>query len=224
MQLPTMAKPPVFEDRQIDHLVKATEAYSRVPERDKALLLTLYGTAMSTTELATITIRDYLAEGGEVRVESVIRPEVSHNGVPRVLYWSNKRVVTALDEYLAWRSKHKQGVTTKKAAFRGLDPSSPIFLTDDGRPYTLTEKKLPSGVLSYSCVTLGAAISRMHANAGLEGGSANAARRTLAVKLHRKGYDLVHIAALLGQKSISTTKRMVGRDPVRMADIVAKAI
>lgn len=50
-----MAKPPVFEDKQIDHLVKATMAYSRVPERDKALLLVLYGTAMSTTELATIT-------------------------------------------------------------------------------------------------------------------------------------------------------------------------
>lgn len=53
---------------------------------------------------------------------------------------------------------------------------------------------------------------------------AQAARRTLAVKLHRKGYDLVHIATLLGQKSVSTTKRMVSGDPVRLADIVAKAI
>jgi integrase/recombinase XerD len=219
-----MAKPPVFENRQIDHLIKATASYSRVPERDTALLLVLYGTAMATTELATVTIRDFVNENGGVRVESEVRPEVSHNGEPRPLYWSNKRVVAALDGYLEWRRLHKHGVTTKKGAFRGLDPSSPIFLTDDGRPYTLTEKKLPSGVLSYSCVTLGAAISRMHANAGLSGGSANAARRTLAVKLHRKGYDLVHIAALLGQKSVSTTKRMVGNDPVKMADIVAKAL
>jgi site-specific recombinase XerD len=46
----------------------------------------------------------------------------------------------------------------------------------------------------------------------------------LAVKLHRKGYDLVHIAAILGHKSISTTKRLVDQDPVRLADIVARAI
>lgn len=219
-----MAKPPVFEDKQIDHLIKATMAYSRVPERDRALLLVLYGTAMATTELATITVRDYLTDAGTVKVTSEVRPEVAHNGEARPLYWSNPRVTAALDAYLEWRRQNKHGVTSKKGAYRGLDPSSPLFLTDAGQPYTLTEKRLPSGKVSYSCVTLGAAISRMHANAGLEGGSANAARRTLAVKLHRKGYDLVHIAALLGQKSVSTTKRMVGNDPVKLADIVAKAI
>ena len=50
------------------------------------------------------------------------------------------------------------------------------------------------------------------------------ARRTLAVKLHRQGYDLVHIATLLGHQSVSTTKRLVTQDPVRLADIVARAI
>jgi site-specific recombinase XerD len=58
----------------------------------------------------------------------------------------------------------------------------------------------------------------------IEGASANSARRSLAVKLHRKGYDLVHIAKLLGHKSVSTTKRLVTQDPVRLADIVARAI
>jgi site-specific recombinase XerD len=71
---------------------------------------------------------------------------------------------------------------------------------------------------------LSAYISRLHENAGIEGGSAQSARRRLAVKLHRKGYDLVHIAALLGHKSISTTKRLATQDPVRLADIVARAI
>jgi hypothetical protein len=36
--------------------------------------------------------------------------------------------------------------------------------------------------------------------------------------------DLVHVAAILGHKSVSTTKRLVAQDPVRLADIVAKAI
>lgn len=55
-----MAKPPVIEDKQIEHLIKATAAYSRMPLRDTAMLLTLYGTALAITELATITVGDYL--------------------------------------------------------------------------------------------------------------------------------------------------------------------
>ena len=68
-----MAKPPVIEDKQIEHLLKATAAYSRVPLRDTALILTLYGTAMSVTELATITVGDYLDAKGNVRVTSAVR-------------------------------------------------------------------------------------------------------------------------------------------------------
>lgn len=129
-----------------------------------------------------------------------------------------------MDKYLEWRLANKHGVTVKKGAYRGLDPDGSLFLTDDGRPYALTKKTLPSGVISYSCNTLGALITRLHANAGLEGSSANSARRTMAVKLHRQGYDLVHIAKILGHKSISTTKRLCEGDPVRLADIVARAV
>lgn len=219
-----MAKPPVIEDRQFEHLLKATAACSRVPERDAALLLVLYGAALSVTELATITVGDFLAADGTVKTASAVRTDVAHNGQERPLFWSNKRVVSAVETYFAWRVERKQGVTIKRGAYKGLDPDSPIFLTEDGQPYALTKRTLPSGVLSYSCNTLGAYISRLHANAGIEGGSAQSARRTLAVKLHRKGYDLVHIKTLLGHQSVSTTKRLVEGDPVRLADIVARAI
>lgn len=219
-----MAKPPVIEDKQIEHLLKATAACSRVPLRDAALLLVLYGTALSVTELATITVGDYLDAKGNVRVTSAVRVDVAHNGEERPLFWSNKRIVTALDAYLAWRVEHKQGITVRKGAYRGLDPEGALFLTEFGEPYALTKRKLPSGVMSYSCNTLGAYISRLHANAGIEGGSAQSARRTFAVKQHRQGRDLVHIAAILGHKSVSTTKRLVQGDPVRLADIVAKAV
>lgn len=219
-----MAKPPVFEDKQVEHLLRATAAWSRTPERDAAMLLTLYGTALATTELATITIADYLAPTGAVKVTSSVRVDISHNGEERPLFWSNKRVVSALDKYLELRLATKQGVTVKKGAYRGFDPDSALFLTESGQPYSLTPKTLPSGVISYSCNTLGAYISKLHVNAGLEGGNAQAARRTFAVKQHRQGRDLVHIAAILGHKSITTTKRLVGSDPARLADIVARAI
>ncbi len=219
-----MAKPLVVEQKEFEHMLKATSAVSRAPERDKALLLVLYGTALSTSELAAITIADYLAPKGDVKVNSAVREVVSHNGETRPLYWSNKRVVAALDAYLAHRLKAGHGVTVKKGAYRGLDPDSPIFLTEAGQPYTLTKKTLPSGKIAYSCNTLGTLISKLHAHAGIDGGNAQAGRRSWAVRQYRQGRDLVHIAAILGHKSISTTKRLVGGDPVRLADIVAGAV
>lgn len=219
-----MALPPVVEDKNLEHMLKATQGYSRMPERDVALLFVLYGTALSTTELARLRVSDYLQPDGRVKVESAIREDVAHNGETRPLYWSNKRVVNSLDKYIAWRLERKHGATIRKGTYLGLDPDSALFLTDDGKPYALTTKTLPSGVVSYSCNTLGAVISKLHANAGIEGGNAQAARRTWAVKQHRKGYDLVHIAKILGHKSVTTTKRLCEGDPVRLSDIVANAV
>lgn len=51
-----------------------------MPLRDTAVLLTLYGTALAITELATITLGDYLTEHGSVKVASAVRPELAHNG------------------------------------------------------------------------------------------------------------------------------------------------
>ena len=78
-----MAKPQVVEDKQLEHMLKATAACSRVPERDTALLLTLYGTALGITELASITISNYLNADGSVKRESAVRVDVAHNGEER---------------------------------------------------------------------------------------------------------------------------------------------
>lgn len=219
-----MAKPQVVSDRDFEHMLKATAAYSRVPERDKALLLTLYGTALGVTELACLTVADYINADGSVTEKSRVREEVSHNGLPRRLYWTNRRVCDALDEYLAWRVRNKQGITVKHCAYRGLDPASAIFLTEAGAAYGLTERTLPSGAVSYSCHTLGAYIRRLHTHAGIEGGSAQSARRTFATKLHRKGYDYRHLAEILGVQSVTTVKRLVEADPVDLGDLVAGAV
>lgn len=220
-----MAKPQVVSDRDFEHMLKATAAYSRVPERDKALLLTLYGTALGVTELACLTVADYLNADGSVHEKSRVREAVSFCiAGARPLFWTNHRVCAALDEYLAWRVANKQGVTVKHGTYRSLDPSSAIFLTEAGAAYGLTKKTLPSGALSYSCNALGTYISRLHANAGIEGGSAQSARRTFATKLHRKGYDFRHLAEILGVQSVTTVKRLVEVDPVDLGDLVAGAV
>ena len=49
----------------------------------------------------------------------------------------------------------------------------------------------------------------------------NAGRRTFAVRLNNKGYDLKSIKILLGLKTLRATKNLIDADPVRLGAIAA---
>ena len=219
-----MVKPQYIEDKQLKHMLKVASVTGDSPIRDVALLFVAYGTGMMLTELASITIFDCLTETGEIRSESSIRAEIAHNNKERPLYWTSPRVLAALEAYLDYRIKNRHGVTVRTAAYRSLDPDGPLFRRADGEPYSLTKRPLPSGTISYSCDSLSQVFRRLHAQAGIEGGHALAARRTFAVRLSRKGYDVRHIAELLGHGTISATKRLIDDDPVKLADLVASVV
>ena len=57
--------------------------------------------------------------------------------------------------------------------------------------------------------------------AGLHGPNALAGRRTFAVRLHRKGFDLKLISELLGHATVTATKHLIDGDPVKLGTIVA---
>lgn len=209
-----MSKAPVVEESEIRHMVKVASITGQSKERDVALLWVAYGTGMMPIEIAKLLVGDYLAEDGSVRDESEIRADIAFNGIARPLFWSNKSVVNALNAYLAARTK--DGFPTYR--------DSPLFLTAVGRPFTFTKRITPAGVESYSCESLTQIIRRLHTQAGIEGGSALSARRTFGVRLHRKGYDLRHIQALLGAQSLTAVKRMVDADPVRLGSIVSRVV
>jgi site-specific recombinase XerD len=90
------------------------------------------------------------------------------------------------------------GITAWRSQWRGLVQPGPVFLTSDGRPFTLTTRKTSAGNVSRSCESLTQVIRRLHDQAGIEAAGASAARRTFGVRLHRKGYDLRHIREVLG--------------------------
>ncbi|MDR6495614.1 site-specific recombinase XerD [Paraburkholderia terricola] len=205
-------------------MLKVAAATGASPPRDVALLYVLYGTGVMLTELAMLTVRDYLLESGGVREESTIRAEIAHNGKERPLFWVNAKVVSAVDAYLTHRLSFRHGATTLKATFRGLDPDGPLFLRADGEPYRLTARRAGSGAISYSCDALSQVFRRLHTQAGVEGGHALAGRRTFAVRLHRKGFDLRHISELLGHSTLTATKRLIDSDPVKLGELVASII
>jgi site-specific recombinase XerD len=214
-----MAKAPVIEERQLRHMLKVAAVTGESPLRDVALLYVLYGTGMMLTELASLTVSDYLLESGAVRKESAIRAAIAHNGRERPMFWVNVKVVAAVDAYLAYRTAQRHRVTSRKSAYRGLDPDGPLFLRADGEPYRLTARK-STGTISYSCDALSQVFRRLHTQAGIEGGHALAGRRTFAVRMHRKGFDLRHISELLGHGTLTATKRLIDSDPVALGELV----
>jgi site-specific recombinase XerD len=159
-----------------------------------------------------------------VRVESVVRPEIAFNGKPRPLVWANSRTCAAIDNYLKYRLAVRHGITTSPAAFRGLDPNSPLFMTGDGDPFAFTRRVTATGAVSYSCETITEIVRRLHQQAGIEHGNASAARRTFAVRLHRDGRSLKLIQELIGVSSLSAVKKLIEGDPVRLAPIVSGVI
>lgn len=219
-----MAKPPVIEENQIRHALKVAAVTGQNSTRDVALLMVPYGTGLMPNETAKLLVSDYLTPSGDVRIESRVRAEIAFNGKARPLLWSSQKLCAAIDRYLEHRLAARHGVTTRPAAFRGLDPNGPLFLTGEGEPFAFTRRVTTTGAISYSCETLTEIYRRLHQQAGIQNGNASAARRTFAVTLHRQGRNPKVIQDLIGVSSLSAVKRLVESDPVRLATIVSGVI
>lgn len=219
-----MAKAPVIEDAPMRHAFKVAAVTGQTPARDVALLHVLYGTGMTATELAQLEVADVLDERGEFRRRSEVRAAISFNGRTRPVYWVNTKLCDALDAYFAERVKLGHGLTAWRSQWRGLVQLGPVFLTNDGRPFTLTTRKTGAGNTSRSCESLTQVIRKLHDQAGIEAAGATSARRTFGVRLHRAGYDLRHIREALGLATLSAAKALCAGDPVDLGRIVAKVI
>jgi site-specific recombinase XerD len=219
-----MAKAPYIEEGRLRHLLKVAAISGESPLRNVALLTTVYGTGMMLTEIARMPVRAYLNGDGSVRVKSCVAGAIAYNGKERPIYWSNIKVVKAIDAYLAYRVAHRHQLSPMATEYRGLDPHGPIFLTGDGKPYKLIERHTGSGGVSYSCDSLSQLFRKLHLQAGIEGASAMSGRRTFAVRLAHNGFDLRHINELLGHETLTATKRLIDADPISLRALVAKVI
>lgn len=217
----TLAKPPVVEPKDIEHAVKVARVTGTHGIRNAALLYVLFGTGLTAGEIGRLTTHDYCDSKGSTRRKCIVRAEISYNGYERALFWSNKKIVDAIDAYLAWRVDNSVGLGTP-GRYRDLDPHSALFHNGrSGGGFTAT-KYIKGGVERESAMVLTALFKNLLKQAGVEG-SALSGRRTLAVLLARQGKDPALVREMLGLRNISQAREMMRTDPVRMADIVAKA-
>lgn len=220
----SMAKATFIIEKDLTRLFKVATVTGDNPVRNTALILVLYGTGMKLTEIARLPINRLLSAKGEFLEDSEVPAEIAYNGKARPLHWTNTKLISALEKYLEFRIRHRHAVTTRTGAYRSLDPDSPIFLTETGTPFKMVKRKTRKGAISYSCDTVGDTIKELHQKAGIEGATAESCRRTFAVRLHQKGFDLRHINELLGHETLKATKNLIDQDPVRLGAIVAGVI
>lgn len=219
-----MAKPAIVEDKELDLLIRVTRATSgQFARRNVALIYTLFGTGMMPSEIASLLVSDYLDKHGEPLRDTEIRPEIAFNGRSRPLMWASKKLVEAIDVYTAERIEQGLGVASKKAGYRGLNPDSPLFLAKGGEGFTFKVSER-DGRQYRACASLTNLLNKLIKGAGLEGCNTSSARRTLAVKLHRKHIGLRTINEILGQSSLTATKNLCQGDTARLSDLVKNVI
>ena len=100
----------------------------------------------------------------------------------------------------------------------------PAFLTNDGRPLTLTTRRTGSGNMSRSCESLTRVIRKLHDQAGIEAAGARpppGARSPCASAARATIFD---IREVLGRSTLSETKNLVEGEPVDLGRIVASVI
>ena len=215
----------VVEDAQLEHAVKVAKVSSiENGSRDAALLLICFGTGLKPVEITQLLVRAYMGADGKPLADSQLRPEIAFNGRTRPLAWVNRKLVSAIDAHLDERLQRGLGVTNRPAVYRGLDPDSALLVSGrSGKGLKLTRVER-DGVVSYRADQITALVRRLFDQAGIEGATANSGRRTLAVKLKRKGVDERHIGEILGMTSLKAIKALCEADPVRISDLIKQAL
>lgn len=198
-------------EQEIDLLVERTRLTSNCSHRDVALLLTLFATGAKPLEIARLEVRDYLYENGSVREDSVLRADVAVNGRARPLYFASAKANAAIDAYLAERVRRGQGVA-RHPRYRGLDPASKLFLTDDGKPMPIKLRQ-NGKQRHYLCSVILDIYRKLFARAGLRGVSALSARRTVAHKLKARGADDADIGRILGLTEKDSIRNLLPNQP-----------
>lgn len=198
-------------EKELDLAVERTRQTSNCKNRDVALLLVLFSTAAKPLEIARLEVRDYLHENGAVREDSLMRPEVAVNGKARPLFFASAKANAAVDAYLQERLRRGHGVT-KAAEYRGLDPMSRLFLTDEGHamPIKIRQKGQQR---HYLCGVILDIYRKIFARSGLKGVSALSARRTVAQKLKERGTDDEGIGKILGLKEKASVRNLLPKHP-----------
>jgi len=186
------------EDKKLRFYVRE---FTRSPERNQLIICLLFAAGFRITEVARIRIKDILYPTGEIKAEPVIPAKFTKNGKAGHVFFYNKKLVDALKVYLQLRIDKKHWMGEKPDKYLGLEPNSPLILTEKksgfalkGRSYTKVDGTVAEYLHADSLQEL---VSAWFPQAGIAGGTSHSGRRTFATRLSNHGVSEGMLCALL---------------------------
>ena len=200
-----MAQATVLRPGQYRHLIRATRATSRCPERDVLVLLMGIHMGMRVSEIAQVEVGDFLFASGKLRQEVSLRAVVTKECRQRCVYPTNRDLVVALENWLALRIERRWRMSDEPKKFRELRNYSALILTFKGYRYSMNCKRrinyAGEQVDYMACDALQSHITKLYRDAGIKG-SSHSGRRTMASRLLAQGHDLDTIQLMLGHADL----------------------
>ncbi|WP_245610760.1 site-specific integrase [Xenophilus azovorans] len=182
---------------------------SQQPLEDLALYYMLFAIGARPLEIARLEVQDYLDVTGSVRRLSLMRAEVAITCRARPLYFRSGRLDDALDAYLAERVRRRAGLGVE-GQFRGLDPSSRLFLSSSGRGFEIVPYG-EAGQRRFRCRGIQETYRKLLRYAELDSVTALTARHTVADRLYTRGADELQVGLLLGIAERSAVREQFPR-------------
>ena len=208
--------PRSFDD--LPQAIRRLRARSENPNRDVALLVMLFSSGAKPLEMARLSVGDYVQADGTVRTCSEIGAAAAARRRAHPLYFFNARVCDALDVYLEERIRRQLGARNTSSAYRGLDPRSALFLTEDGRPFAVKCRSIddPRPCSPVLIATFRGIFTR----AGWTGANTQIVRRHVAQRLAERGASKKQLGELLGLSSGRSVQRLLERKPLPLDSLM----
>ena len=200
-------------------------ALTRNPKRNRLIVWLLFGAGLRITEVACIRIQDVLWPSGNLVTDMRIPAKYCKGNKAGHVFFYARQLQQALEAYLTVRIQKKLR-TTNSPEYRGLDPFSPLILSENRQGYSLKLKKRRDkhGEIReyWAADTLQELVTNWGKKFGITGFSSHSGRRTLATRLSRKGVSEEMLQTLLRHEDPDTIYDYVDLDTKFVRDVLER--
>lgn len=199
-----MATERLFTEDDIQDLLD-NNAAPPMGKRNAALIMGASYWGLTPYELSMLSVKEVMAENGELFKIWVIPGHVAFNGEERECH-TEDHVIPFFEGYIEWRLENDWGLSNMPS-YRGLDPESKFFLNDRGEPYKLSPRKAGSG--DYQPRSMNEQLKRMIARTDLHGATPSSFRDSYVRGLYESGCGWKDLMTVTGIKQKRTLERKV---------------
>lgn len=179
--------PRILSNSEIAQAALRIRGRSNHSSRDAALFLMLFSTDACPLEIARLEVRDYLNADGSVKPQTELRAEAAITGKARRLHFASDRFDEPMAEYLRQRVGAMQG-QGRQADYRGLDPSSRLFVASSGEGFKITPYGEP-GQRRFLCRPILELYRKLFRYAELPGLTPMSVRQAVVARLYERDAD-----------------------------------